>query len=97
MMTIKESNTNDIINKCERKYTELELAMQNYLQTIRDFIDELPATLDDVQNSPKYNSITKQILWDMNDVTNPVIEVMEEDKALFYDLDITKIYDEVED
>jgi len=97
MITIKESNTNDIINKCERKYTELEIAMQNYLQNIRDFIDELPSALEDIKDSPKYNSITKQLLWDIGDLTDSVIESMEEDKSLFYDLDITKIYDEIED
>ena len=95
MITIKESNTNDIVEKCERKYAELEIAMQNYLQNIRDFIDELPSALEDVQNSPKYNSITKQVLWDMNDVVNTVIETMETDKGLFYDLDITKVYNDI--
>ena len=97
MITIKESDTNNIVEKCERKYAELEIAVQNYLQNVRDFIDELPSALEDAKDSSKYNSITKQILWDINDVVNPVIETMESDKGLFYDLDITKIYDEIED
>ena len=95
MITIKESNTNDIVEKCERKYAELEIAVQNYLQNVRDFIDELPSALEDVKDSSKYNSITKQILWDVNDVVNPVMETMESDKGLFYDLDITKVYNDI--